>query len=374
MPSAGSVDVVQPNDRPALKAFSRLDRELLGDHPNHVAALEVDTRRVLGGKSAFNEGLEHAMFVLRDSGGVAIGGAVAYVNRRWQQHHRDAAGFIGNLTLADSVAAPVLKVLFDAAELWLRDRGADRVIVGVDGTGLVGLGLHVAIDDSLPMFPGRWNPPHWVGLIEACGYSLCYPLLSFEVDFLSSQYRDVAQRAIDTAQCRIRPIDKRKWKAEFEVFGRIFNDGFAAEWELNPYSTAEFLEAAGALKPIADPNTFLFAEVDGEPVGICFGMPDLSPLMQTFRGKLGPLQLARLLRGGRRPDHWGLVGIAVSPEHRGKHIGQTLAATLFRHFESLGMRSAPYYWVNEHNVASCRLAQSFGGVAQVTRAAFDKRL
>ena len=66
--------------------------------------------------------------------------------------------------------------------------------------------------------------------------------------------------------------------------------------------------------------------------------------------------------------------IAVKPEHRGKHIGQTLAATLVRHFESLGMRSAPYYWVNEHNVGSRRLAESFGGVSHVAYTVFDKRL
>lgn len=374
MPVGCSVDVIRPSDRRALNAFIRLDREVLGHHQQHVAALAADARRVLAGRSAFNDGLEFELFVMRDGNEVAIGRLVAYINRRWQAHHRDSAGFIGNLVLADSVDAAALKQLFDAAEVWLRKRGADRVIAPIDGTGFLGLGVQVANFDETPMFPGRWNPPHWAGLIESCGYAERYPLLSYHIDFASDEYRNTAQRAIDTAVCQVRPINKKMWNAEFEVLGKVFNEGFADEWEFNPYTTAEFLEAAGALKPIADPNTILFAEVNGEPAGVCIGMPDLSPLLQSFHGKLGPVQVARLLFAGRRTARSGLVIIAVKPEHRGKHIGQTLAATLFRHFESRGMRSAPYYWVNEHNVGSRRLAESFGGVSHEAYTVFDKRL
>ena len=373
-PGMGTAEQVESNDRKAITSFVRMDEALLGHHPHHVAAINADLKKVMLGNSAFNQGMEHAMFVLKDSEGATIGRATAFVNDRWQAHHGEPAGFIGNLTFADTVDVAAAQDLFAAAEGWLRGRGATRSITPVDGTGLLGLGLQVADHEVTPMFPGRWNPPHWAGLIESCGYASRYPLLTYEVDFASEHYQTVARRAIDSAACTVRPIDKKRWKEEIALLTTIFNVGMADEWEFNPYTSEEFLEVAGALKPIADPNTFLFAEVNGQAVGICFGLPDLSPLMQSFHGKLGPVQLLKLLRSGRHPDRWGLIGIAVNPEYRGKHIGQTLAATLFRHFETLGMQSAPYYWVNESNLGSRRLAESFGAQSHTAYVAYDKPL
>ena len=370
----GTVQQVESTDRKAVTSFVRKDEALLGHHPHHVPSINADVKKVMVGNSAFNQGMEHAMFVLKDRGGAVVGQAVAFVNQRWQAHHGEQVGFIGNLTFADTVDAAGARDLFAAAEDWLRARDAIRCITPVDGTGLLGLGLQVADHDVTPMFPGRWHPPHWAGLIESCGYASRYPLVTYEVDFASEQYQTVAQRAIDNAACTVRHIDKKRWNEEIALLTAGFNVGMADEWEFNPYTTEEFLEVAGALKPIADPKTFLFAEVDGQPAGICFGLPDLSPLMQSFHGKLGPVQIVKLLRGGRRANRWGLIGVAVNPEHRGKHIGQTLAATLFRHFETLGMKSAPYYWVNESNLASRRLAESFGAQQHTAYVAYDKQL
>jgi hypothetical protein len=62
------------------------------------------------------------------------------------------------------------------------------------------------------------------------------------------------------------------------------------------------------------------------------------------------------------------------PDRRVKHIGQTLAATGFRYYEERGLRSAFYDPVDEDNVASCRLAESFGGRGRNLYTAYEKRL
>src|SRR6185312_6537526 len=95
------------------------------------------------------------------------------------------------------------------------------------------------------------------------------------------------------------------------------------------YTLDEFNELFGPMKPVLDPRQLLIAEVEGEPAGLCFGMPDWTPLFRSFRGRMGPLQIVRLLTGARRYQRAGLLAIAVLPSQRGKHIGQTLAATLY---------------------------------------------
>jgi len=181
------------------------------------------------------------------------------------------------------------------------------------------------------MFPLSWHPPGWAALVEGAGYAPRYPQMIYDIDFSSDTYQTTAKRALDTSHCQVRPINKKKWKEEFALLTDLFNTGFADEWEMNPFTADEFLEMLGPLKPISDANTLLFAEVDGEPAGLCIGLPDLTPLIRSFHGKLGPLQILKLLREGKRPSRRGLIAIAVNPKHRGRHIGQTLCATLFRH-------------------------------------------
>jgi L-amino acid N-acyltransferase YncA len=66
--------------------------------------------------------------------------------------------------------------------------------------------------------------------------------------------------------------------------------------------------------------------------------------------------------------------VGVLDAQRGKHIGQTLAATLYRYYEQRGLNSAVYYVVNEHNLASRRLAESLGGRGRHLYTAYEKRL
>lgn len=155
---------------------------------------------------------------------------------------------------------------------------------------------------------------------------------------------------------------------------RVFNDTFRAEWEFHPMTSAEFHEFLDPIKPVLDPQQFLFAEVDGGIAGFCFGFPDWTPLFRSFNGKLGPLQFVRLLRRARRIERAGLLSIGVRDAYRGRSIGQTLAATLYRRYEQLGLRGALYYPVNDHNLASRRLAESFGATGRVLYTAYDKPL
>ncbi len=114
-------------------------------------------------------------------------------------------------------------------------------------------------------------------------------------------------------------------------------------WEFHAMTSEEFHEFLDPIKPVLDERQFLFAEVDGEPAGFCFGLPDWTPLFRSFKGKMGPMQILRLLLGAKRYTRAGLIAIGVRDSQRGKHIGATLASTLYRRYEELGLSGALYY-------------------------------
>ena len=176
------------------------------------------------------------------------------------------------------------------------------------------------------------------------------------------------------ARCGVRTFDKKRWKSELETLRRLQNETFRDEWEFHEMTRAEYGEFFGPYRAVLDANQFLFAEVDGEPVGICFGVPDWTPLFRSFKGRLGPLQIARFMLASKRFDRAGLILIGVLDSQRGKHIGQTLAATLYRYYEERGLERAFYYPVNEGNLASRRLAESFGARGRNLYTVFEKQL
>jgi GNAT superfamily N-acetyltransferase len=233
--------------------------------------------------------------------------------------------------------------------------------------------LRTAAFDESPIFPYGWTPPYYADYLRAADYQPSYPWWHFTIDFSSEKYKETSRRAAAEARCTVRFADQRKWREELRPFLRVWNEGFRDEWEFHPYTEEEFDEFFVPLKGILAQQT-LFAEIDGEPVGICSGSQDLNPVLQRQRGKLGPMGVVRFMRASRRFDRAGLWGIAIVPAERGKRIGQAMAAALYRRYEELGLTRSEYGIVNDANSASRALAESFGGEGQVLYHNFDKRL
>jgi len=139
-------------------------------------------------------------------------------------------------------------------------------------------------------------------------------------------------------------------------------------------TSGEFHEFFDPMKPVLDPRQMLLGEVDGQPAGFCLGMPDWSPLFRSFKGKLGPVQIVRLMLGAQRYRRAGLLGIGALPAYRGTGLAQCLAIALYSRYEELGLKEAFYYPVNEDNARSRNFAESMGGTGRVMAHCYDKRL
>ena len=64
----------------------------------------------------------------------------------------------------------------------------------------------------------------------------------------------------------------------------------------------------------------------------------------------------------------------MRPQFRGRRIGATLAASLYRNIEAMGLRESSYYPVNDSNVQSRGLAESLGGQGRILYHCFDKQI
>ena len=140
-----------------------------------------------------------------------------------------------------------------------------------------------------------------------------------------------------------------------------------------PPDDAELAEFAADFKPVFDQRWWLLAGVNGEPVRHLLEPARLDAGCRWFKGRMGPLQItlppARQALRPRGPNH----------DRRARLSGasawaETLAATLYRYYEERGLKSAFSAFVDEDNLASRRLAESFGGRGRNLYTAYEKLL
>ena len=119
------VSQIAPENKRERRRFVRLEHDLFKHERLYVSPIRADVTKYMRGRSPFYEEMEHALFVA--SNGRDIARCAALLNRRWQRDKGEGAGFIGYFAAAADARAEVREML-GAAERWLAERRADRVI------------------------------------------------------------------------------------------------------------------------------------------------------------------------------------------------------------------------------------------------------
>jgi ribosomal protein S18 acetylase RimI-like enzyme len=370
--SQTNVREIPTTDRKGLKSFVALERQWVGTNPQYVSEIDADVIKGLSGRSAFFSEMEHVLFTA-SNGGRDVARCVALINRRYQKAKNVKRGFIGWFSaLAGEDAA--VRAMFERAETWLKDRGVVHIVAPFNGAAILGVGVRSAAYDEDPIFPFLWQPPYYKEYLAALDYKASYPLWYYTVDFTSREYQATKRRASEAKGIVVRPIDKKRWDRELEIFLVVFNETFKDEWEFHPLTIAECHEFFDPMKPMLDPHQMLIGEVNGQTAGFCLGMPDWTPLFRSFNGKVGLPQMIRLMLAAGRYQRAGLIAIGALPAHRGAGLAHALAVALYRRYEDRGFKEAFYYPVNEENTRSRKFAESMGGTGRVLAYCCDKQL
>jgi GNAT superfamily N-acetyltransferase len=356
----------------SVKCFVVLERRILGGYPLYVSDFDSNVIRRLTGKSAITREFETTLFVAsQDQQDVAR--CAAIINPKYQSAKNEKVGFIGYFAAAQNCETCVNEML-EQAENWLEARGVQRIIAPFNGNANLGVGFLTAAFDEEPVMFASWNPPYYPAYLIDAGYLPTYPMHVFTYDFTSTNYRNAETRASTNLAVHVRPINKKRWQTELEIFRQIINDNFINEWEWYPMEREEFAEVFDELKPIYDPEQMLVAEVQGKPVGVRIGFPNWNPLARRFYGKLGVWEYIQFMLHGRRTETAGFAYTAVLPEHRGMGISPLLGVAISHHYQELGVKKVTSYFVNESNTQSRHAIESIGGIGRVLYHTYDKKI
>ncbi len=306
MTQGSAVQIVEVRSTGDLWKFIDVPYAVYGDDPSWIAPLRLERRFHL---SRHNPFLEHGEWqgwvALRN--GVAAGRISAQVDRLHRERYGADTGHFGLLEGVDD--PEVFARLFQAAEIWLRERGA-RVITGPFNLSVnqeCGLLVEGFVRPPSVMMPhGRpWYDQH----VQAQGYVPMKDLLAYWVrtDYTPPRVMDALIRRYSSV-LRLRTLRRDHMAQELEILRDLFNDAWAQNWGFVPFTPAEFAEIGASLKLLVPDDFVQIAEINGEPVAFIAALPNVNEAAADLAGHLLPLGWAKLLwRLKRGQVHTGRV-------------------------------------------------------------------
>jgi len=170
--SASSVAIVSlaPHNTTAFIKFPW--RVYRGDHL-WVPPLLFERKAFLNPhKNPFFQHAQVQLFLARQ-GQETVGRMAAVINEEHNRFHHEQAGFFGLFECLPE-AARAATALLQAAETWVRERGATFLRGPVNlSMNELDCGLLVEGFGASPVFQSSYNPPYYADFIEANGFAKC---------------------------------------------------------------------------------------------------------------------------------------------------------------------------------------------------------
>lgn len=378
MADVQNLAVTPVTSRAEIRAFLDLPRRLYAGDPHWIAPLAFEQKqRVFGDNPFFEHAQARAWLAVRD--GEPVGRITAQIDRLHEEHHGERVGYFGMLEAEGDQA--VVDALLDTAERWLWDRDA----VSVRGPFNLSIneetGLLVEGFDRPPFVMMGHARPGMGRSLEAAGYGKARDLYTYTVkpdfDTPPLMARLVAREG---ARVRVRPFERRRAAAEFELLRDIFNDAWSRNWGFVPFTRAEFADMAKLLAVLVPADYIRIAEVDGRPAAFIVVLPNINEAARDLDGRLLPLGWARLLwrLKVRSPATARVPLMGVRREYQQTRLGPALAFMVIEAVREAvvrrGVETVEMGWILEDNAGMRSIIEAIGGRHYKTYRVFEKRL
>ena len=365
-PQGGAAVEVRPvSSRADMRTFIRLPWRLYQGIDNWVPPLISERRRHLDRKR--NPFFEHAEaeYFIAWRGHEPVGRITAHVDHLLNEFQDNRWGLFG---FFESTRDPeVARALLDRAEVWLRERGRDRMLGPLDFSTNHESGLLIEGHEFVPQILENWHHPYYRDLMEGQSMIKAMDLYKWEIDYANRDQQppvmaELAERLEPEHGIRLRRMRKRNLEQEVRSFVEVYTSAWSGNWGFVPPTDAEIAHMAKELKPVLDEDFACVAETaDGEVAGVSLSLPDFNVVLAEVNGRLLPFGWIKALRAQRKIDKVRVFALGVKPQFQ--HTG--VAAALYRDvWDAVGRRNfwgAETGWILEVNEPMNRAMEALTG-------------
>lgn len=306
-------------------------------------------------------------WILRDSSGKVAGRIAAFYNRDTAVLNEQPTGGCGFFECVNDQQAA--NILFDAAKLWLEQRGMEAMDGPVNfGDRDQWWGLLVEGFQLQPLYANPYNPPYYVQLFENYGFQNYFNqhtyLRNIKVGEFNPSVYDRVKRLQETPGYRFEHIRKDNLEQVADDFRMIYNKAWARFPGVKAMDREHTQKLMKSISVIMDEKLIYFAYFNDEPIGFFIMIPDLNRVIGRFGGKfhaINKLRLWAMLKFTHKADRvFGLI-FGVDPAFQGKGI----ESGIIYEFEKAVARGEIHYktlelaWIGDFNPLMMRMVESY---------------
>lgn len=323
----------------------------------------------IGAANLGNSGIVHQVF---ETPG-AKARLVAFVNKRWQTHHREDTGFIGHVSTSDHND---LGQLVTAAEQWLRARGCSRVVVGCNGSYPFSAGIQVDNHTKLPPFPVEPASGFVRPVFERMGYVPARIDQMFRVSFNNPYLlQQMAQLRYVQEGIAVRCAASRKWEKELEVILPLAEACGHESRLWYPQTSTELAQSLGSFAATLAAWQLVYVVHNDAPVGVALATFNYNPALQATDHRVGVLANRKFSNLAMDATECCVHALLVHPDMRGRGLGTLMVAQLIQNFSTYS--DVTSLWLPPlpaNTLVTKAFATKLGGVPYFQTALFERSL
>ncbi|MGD9374497.1 MAG: GNAT family N-acetyltransferase [Anaerolineae bacterium] len=379
------VRIVPVTTQAQRRTFASFPWTLYKNDPNWAPKIYMDHVAMLDPeKHPFWEHAKQQLY-LALRGDELVGTVSAHVNYRHNEVHKDKVGFFGFFEVIEDY--DVAKALLDAAADWLRQQGMKAIRGPENPSQNEEVGLLIDGFDRPPVLMMTYNPTYYEDFLERYGLEKAQDLYAWiirtdifdkDVQRLPRKFLRVAERCKERANLVVRKLDMKQFDQEVERAKVVYNSAWEINWGFVPWTEHEIEHLGQELKFIIDPDLAYVALLNGEPVGISVGLPDVNQALIKARPQPNtwslPWTLLKFLWHRRNIDTFRLMILGVIPEHRTLGIDAAMIVETARAAFAKGYDYCEMSWILETNDMMNRIIDRLGGTIYKTYRIYEKPL
>ena len=368
------IEIRKVTDDADLNTFIRLPWKIYRDFPHWVPPLMKDVRFKLDrSRHPFFEHASMELF-LAYRGSEAVGRIAAILDDRYNEFHKERTGFFGMFECTRDYEAA--NGLFSAAETWCKNKGMNLIRGPMNLSMNDECGFLLEGFDSDPVIMMPYTPEYYLDLCEKSGFVKAKDLYAYLKSKVGVEDRvaRVVERVKEKEHVVVRPIKMDKFYEEVARFKDIYNAAWELNWGFVPMTDKEMDQMAKELKPMVEPGLVLFAEVNGEPVGVSLTVPDFNQVLGKLNGRLGLFGLLKFFYYRRKINGLRGVVFGLKREYRLTGISTVMYYETEKAGAKLGYEWCEMSWNLEDNDLINRFDEAIGGKLYKKYRIYEKAL
>ena len=334
-----------------------------GTDTHYVSPMRADLKRFLSkDQNPLFRGQSDLSYFTAYKNGTPLGRITAHVHAEANVKFATNQAYFGYFDCADD--AELAAALLTKAEDWARARGFESIAGNFNLTAMQQIGIMTSGFDKSAYTDLIYSPSHIAKLLEQNGYAPEFPMATFETSFedeyVPALIGPKQQAIIDNPDFTWAPITRKTIEQRMEDARIILNESFAQNPQFLAVTAEEYFFQAKDMKWIMDPRISAMLHYKGRPAACIICVPDLNPLLQKTRSRMGLLFPYHFIRHRMNRKRAVLIYSGVIPEWQGKGVNALVMNRIMTNMVEAGYEICGNTWIGASNYASLRQKEKMG--------------